>query len=211
MLDYLHLGTYHDIPVCVYDAWINRTGILDTKRRLSGPEHIYINLNNLGRKYGQKTDIYVDHTHKEVEVTIIVKGHEHIAINGEERVLSPGDLYIVNPFDQHSGFYYHSPDAYPIYAYTAIFDISFFLPLIPERYSSVFGDIARGAARFRTFSFGEERLTPLFSRLSDAYLDRDTLRLLSGTYELLAELYDHFTDKSGTGLNPDQQFVIKLT
>ena len=113
MLDYLHLKTFENIPVCVYDPFRNSAGAFCTKKELTVQKPNYVEHFD-GKKDGEKTALFTEHTHKEVEITLIADGIEHIVINGEERVLSPGDLYIVNPFDRHSGFYYHQPDAYPI-------------------------------------------------------------------------------------------------
>ena len=128
MINNEHMYSFVNIPVCVFDPWLD----FDVEYSDNPAEpcsHILRPLNDSDRASANLFH-FGDHTHKEIEITIILSGRRLITINKQEYSLGPGDLYIVNPFDRHSGFYY-GPD-FPSYEITAIFDLGYFLPVIPS-------------------------------------------------------------------------------
>ena len=143
MINNEHMYSFVNIPVCVFDPWLD----FDVEYSDNPAEpcsHILRPLNDSDRASANLFH-FGDHTHKEIEITLIISGRRLITINKQEYSLGPGDLYIVNPFDRHSGFYY-GPD-FPSYEITAIFDLGYFLPVIPSPENKLLTDISRGAAR----------------------------------------------------------------
>ena len=208
MICNFHMNSYISIPVCVFDPWLAFEG--EYSDHPSEPcSYIFRHLDDSDRASANLRH-FGDHTHKEIEITLIISGRRLITINKQEYSLGPGDLYIVNPFDRHSGFYY-GPD-FPSYEITAIFDLGYFLPVIPSPENKLLTDISRGAARLTPVirSVGQEA-EPLMRAIHDAHADNNSIALLSGIYALLNYLSPSFIDSSPTGMNPNFDFILKVS
>ena len=95
------------IPICVYNPWFDRRG------------HLYDHISEYGNIPADRLPYmapspasddpeivahrFGEHMHKELEMTFVVSGEWRVCINGFDFDVFPGDLYIVNPFEKHSG------------------------------------------------------------------------------------------------------------
>lgn len=79
--------------------------------------------------------VYHNHIHKEVEIHHILRGHVRVRVNGTEFTLSPGDILILNPYDNHEGWIDVNESVR--FRHTA-FDL--------QKFASACGDAVRGEA-----------------------------------------------------------------
>lgn len=213
MINNHHLTTYKRLPICVYDSWRDEKGHLDNHPR----EYVGVPESELPYRNRLPMDTDPDkpvlgvgeHTHRELEISYMVSGTNIYQVNDKKYQTNPGDMCIKNPFDRHKVFFYNR--GYPYFTYVVIFNPADFASMLPSKEAKVLHSVCSGKTRFRTLNQDSARLEPLFERMFESYKSDNAPRLLSGVYELIAELLENCVDDSPGETNPDFEFVKRIS
>lgn len=205
-------GKQRELPLLVYNPWYDRRG------------HLFDHISEFGDVPAEKLpymtpspesddpDIvahrFYDHIHKELEVTFVVAGEWHVTVNGAEFDVSPGDVYIVNPFEKHSGVTYNRD--YPKYSFTVIADMGYFARVMPERWQNKVSALARGTLRFGTVWRGCADMYWVFQNLHDCLTADDVPGALSWFYRLIGEMFGRFVATENGEPDPNYDFIVRV-
>ncbi len=203
---------HHSLPLQVNNPWFDERGHLDNhiseyagvpedelpfymKPTTSDPESI--------------ASSFCEHVHREIEVTFTVSGEWRVRINGAEHDIFPGDIYVVNPFEKHTGYTLNR--GFPKTSFTVIFNVSYFAKVLPAEMQKMIVDLERGAFRFGNVWRGRWELLPLFEELHDAFTGDDAFGMASGAYRLLGALFrDDVAVRDGEP-DADREFVMRVS
>ena len=201
------------LPLCVYNPWFDRRG------------HLYEHISEYGDVPADKLPYmapspacddpeivahrFGEHIHKELEMTFVVSGEWRVCINGFDFDVFPGDLYIVNPFEKHSGYTLNR--GYPKYNITVIADMAYFARVMPAEWQMRVADLTRGTLRFRSVCRGVREMYGLLDRLHESWTADDAPGILSGVYALFGELFGRFVAVEDCEPDPNREFVVRVS
>lgn len=201
------------LPLCVYNPWFDRRGYLY--------EHIseygdvpadrlpYMVLSPASDDPEFILHCFSEHIHKELELTFIVTGEWRVRINGNEADVFPGDIYIVNPFEKHSGYTFNR--GYPKYYITVIADTAYFARVMSAEWQRKVSGLMSGSLKFITVCRGRKDLYGLFDRLHESWTADDVPGMLSGVYTLFGELFGSCVATENAEPDPNHDFIVRVS
>ncbi len=140
--------------------------------------------------------VYHNHIHREVEIHHVIYGHVHVKINGVDRLLSAGDILILNPYDNHEGWI-AAEEA--VRFQHAAFDLQKFASACGDSVRTAAAGICAGTVSFANIIRCEDATAPLFAEavacVCQAYRTAQNdpvigdLRMMAGISNLLICLF----------------------
>lgn len=201
---------YRSLPMCVHNPWFDERGHLDhhPSEYPEGSELPFYARPSSEDPSAVAHD-FKEHVHRELEVTLNVLGSWDVMVGGESFTTYPGDMYIVNPFEKHSGVTFDS--GYPKYCYTLMLDTRHFAKVLPADGQKLIADLERGVFRFGTLFRGRGDMLPVFERLHDVYTRDDSMGIVAAVFELLSVLSRECAAVRDGEAEPEREFVIRVS
>lgn len=189
MTDKNHLYKYGSLPLCVFNQECG----------FAYPEIA-----------GERRTLFPEHIHRAIEVTYVDLGRRIVSICGHEYEIHAGDMYIVNPFDLHTGWALRGEDRFHNYA--AVFELGHFAEMVPSDGGQFLCGVGRGAERFvPVVRNPPAEVVDTMKSLDAAYKDDSPMRMLSYVYKILDFLVRECACKASVPVNPNFSFIAQVT